>query len=595
MKKIAYSISSGLLIVALLLCSIPAGAQTTAQRVEEAQISFKAKDEYIPLSDVQGAIEIELSDEAQAQGEGYALAGGELTITQEGTYILSGTLRAGRITVNVDKTQDVRLVLNGVDITAAQGAAIYVQQADKVILSLPEETENKIADTSVGTEADGTQMTAAIFSRADITINGDGALQVNGNVNDGITTRDTLKITGGKITVTSVDDGIIGKDSVLIRGGDIAITSVGDGVKATNATDTTKGFLYMEGGKLAIDAQSDGMQAETSIRITGGEIAITAGGGSAAAPERIDEFARGRGMNTMQETQSETKTTAGKGIKAAGYIDITGGTIAVDACDDAINAGDTVTISGGRVQLLSGDDGIHADNVLALSAGSIDIVQSYEGMEAAQIDISGGEIAITASDDGLNASGGNDGSGSDLRMGRDNFAAVANVWISITGGQIRIDASGDGVDSNGTIQMDGGTLLVNGPSFGGNGYFDANGEFVVNGGTLLGLGGAEMLVTPAQSSKQSSVTVTGVTGNVGSVISLRDKQGSELFSYTAPKEYTAVTISVAGIVAGETYEVYIDDVLATQGIAGEEIAGSGFSGPRGGGPGGGFGGERPQP
>ena len=65
-----------------------------------------------------------------------ALALGEtLTITEKGDYVLSGSLQ-GQVVVEVPEEDKVRLILNGVSITAQEGPAIYEKQADNLILTL---------------------------------------------------------------------------------------------------------------------------------------------------------------------------------------------------------------------------------------------------------------------------------------------------------------------------------------------------------------------------------------------------------------------------------------------------------------------------
>ena len=69
---------------------------------------------------------------------------------------------------------------------------------------------------------------AAIFSKDDLVIAGTGKLTVNGNFNNGIASKDDLKITGGDIFVTAANNGIKGKDSLVIANANITVDAVGD-------------------------------------------------------------------------------------------------------------------------------------------------------------------------------------------------------------------------------------------------------------------------------------------------------------------------------------------------------------------------------
>lgn len=74
---------------------------------------------------------------------------------------------------------------------------------------------------------------AAVFSKDDLTIEGNGKLVVNAKFNNGISTKDNLVISGGTFEVNSEDDGIMGRDSVAIYGGTFLINAKGDGIKST--------------------------------------------------------------------------------------------------------------------------------------------------------------------------------------------------------------------------------------------------------------------------------------------------------------------------------------------------------------------------
>lgn len=538
-------------------------ATTVATPVNTDLIEFKAKDIYTDFQ-TEAYTDIELRDNGTKAGDGYEVNGNTITIVAEGTYVITGTLTDGQLIINTDKESDVRLVFNHVSITCTTMAPIYVKQADKVIISLPEGTNNTITDTITSTDEDE-EITAAIYSKEDLSINGSGNLVVYANANDGITSKDTLKITGGNITIQAADDGIVGKDSILIKDGVLTVTCTGDGLKSTSS-EVDCGYIYIENGAYVINAGNDGVQAETSLLIMDGNFDITTGGGSQNASTDANNKQEPGGWgnwsaNTSEQTNDEETTQSAKGIKASGYLEINGGNYMFDTSDDTIHSNDTVSVNGGTIQVKSGDDGIHADSVLEIADGTITVEKSYEGLEAASINISGGVISITASDDGINAAGGADSSSLGDRPGRNNFNTSTNASIEINGGDLYVDASGDGLDSNGTITINDGTVFINGAMSSGNGYFDCDGTFLVNGGILLGLGGSGMLVTPSDSSAQNSITVIGDTYEAGSEISIKDSTGKVLYSYVTKKSFSAMTFSSLDIQVGESYDIYVNGVL----------------------------------
>ncbi|MGN0478936.1 MAG: carbohydrate-binding domain-containing protein [Hominenteromicrobium sp.] len=526
-------------------------AETTAfDPVNEADLTLKNKDVY---SDYTGVAEINLSDPAETAG--VRVSGSVLTITADGTYVLTGSLPDGQIVVDAGDAADVRLVLENAEIACSAAAPLYAKSADKVILSLPEGTVSRITDSVTGTD-EGEELTAAVYSACDLTVNGSGTLYVAANAKDAIASKDDLKLNGGTLVLTAADDGLVGKDSVQIFGGTIDITAQGDGIKSTKA-EAGKGFVYIGGGTLTVDAGCDGIQAETSMLIAGGDVKITTGGGSANAAAKTgnDRFT-GWASGT-----ADTDAPSEKGIKAQAYLDITGGTLVLDTTDDSVHCNGTMTVSGGTIIAESGDDGLHADQAITISDGSVSVLKSYEGIEASEIVVDGGEIAVTAQDDGFNAAGGTDGSSVNGRPGQNAFAGDAAKSLTFNGGTVTVDAGGDGLDSNGSLTVNGGTICVSGPTDSANGTFDSGTGFTVNGGVLLGVGSAGMMETPGEDSAQNTVSVS-CTGQAGSTVEIRDAAGKVLVSYTVPKSFSVVTFSTPEIAVGETYAVYVDGTEA---------------------------------
>lgn len=232
----------------------------TIGSVIEANLSFKNKDFYIDYS-TEDTVKIDLS--APKEADGVKVSGSTVTITEAGMYVLSGTLTDGQVIIDAGDEDDVRLVLENASITCTTTAPIYAKNADKVIISLPENTESTVTDTITGTDGDD-ELTAAVFAKCDLSVNGTGVLNVNSNANDGITSEDKLKITGGVLNITSADDGLIGKDAVLIKDGTVHITASGNGIKSTKS-EADKGYVYIGGGTVNITAEQDGIQAETGV------------------------------------------------------------------------------------------------------------------------------------------------------------------------------------------------------------------------------------------------------------------------------------------------------------------------------------------
>ncbi len=245
-----------------------------------------------------------------------------------------------------------------------------------------------------------------------------------------------------------------------------------------------------------------------------------------------------------QQEQSDTEQST-KGIKSEKNLTICGGSISVNSADDAIHSNLSCTVESGCFTVYAGDDGFHADDTLTISGGDISIMSSYEGLEASDVCINGGKIVINAADDGINASDGSN-------VG---FFDAQDVSIVITSGDIIINAQGDGVDSNGTIAVSGGTLIVYGPTSGGDGALDYQSTFEVTGGTILAVGSMQM----AQSVSSSDFGVLNFNLNVDadSLMQIADENGNEIICIKTPKNVQNVVFTSPQIESGKAYIVSV--------------------------------------
>ena len=498
---------------------------------------------------------IKLGSTIQINGDGVNVENNTITVTKGGTYQLNGTLSNGQLVVNASDTDKVELQLNGVEITSQTTAPIFIMNADKTTLTLMDGTKNIITDASTYVYEDATtdEPNAAIFSKDDLKIDGTGSLTVNANYNNGIASKDDLDIKNGNITITAINNGLKGKDSIEIENGTFVIKSGGDAIKSENTTDTTKGWITINGGNFDLVATGDGIQAETNLVVNNGSFNIETGGGS----ENSSSTSSGWGQWAppgYQETNSDTEeTTSAKALKAGVNVTIEGGTFNIDSSDDAIHTNDSIVINGGELIISSGDDGIHADTTLEINGGKIDIKKSYEGLESVTLTINDGNIHLVASDDGMNAAGGNDNSAMNNRPGKNHFSS-GNGMIFLNGGYVYLDATGDGIDANGSIEMTNGTVIVNGPTNGGNGILDYDSNFDISGGLLIGAGSSEMLQTPSTSSTQNTMVVNTNLSN-GTLLNIKDKSGNNVLTFTPSKSAQCIIISSPNLKAGETYTI----------------------------------------
>ena len=485
--------------------------------------------------DESAAVSIELAgDSISCDSDAVSIDGSCVTLLDEGTYLVSGTLDDGQILVDADDTDKVQIVLSGADIASTDPAAIYSLNADKVFVTLEEGTDNTLTNGGTYAAIDENNIDGVIFSKTDLTLNGSGSLSINAQAGHGVVSKDELTVTGGSYSVTAAEHGLVGKDSLAIAGGTFQITAEKDGLHAENADETSKGFLYIEDGTYTINAQGDAISASGALQVDGGNFELTTGEGSASVTMPTeDEFAPGgRGgpagdrpqkgrpnseeepaqqsgdpadtqtteapaqpveknqesETTSTETTAATDSISQKGMKADGMLVVNGGVFTVDSADDCIHSGGALTVTNGTFTLSSGDDAIHSDDTVTIQSGEFSIPYCYEGVEGLSVTVEGGTFDVTAHDDGFNAAGGADSSGFGGRG--DQFAVSEDSFITVNGGTITIVSDGDCLDSNGDLTVNGGTLNLtcNGS---GNTTLDCNGTYTNDGGDVTTNDGAE--------------------------------------------------------------------------------------------------------
>ncbi len=232
------------------------------------------------------------TDETKAASSSVSISGNIITISEEGTYVLSGALSEGQIVVDADSAK-VQLVLDNADITCASSAAIYVKNADKTFITLAEGSENILMNTAEYEAIDDNNIDAVIFSKDDLTLNGKGTLTINSEYGHGIVSKDDLKLVSGTCNITAKNHALSGKDSVRIAAGTYNLTSGKDGIHSENADDDEKGFVYIASGDFTIESTGDGIDASYMVQIDDGDFEITAGGGAENATKTHNDMPGG--------------------------------------------------------------------------------------------------------------------------------------------------------------------------------------------------------------------------------------------------------------------------------------------------------------
>lgn len=439
------------------------GAETDETKADESETDGTKADESV-------------TNETETASSGVSISGNIITITKEGTYVLSGALSEGQIVVNADSAK-VQLVLDNADITCASSAAIYVKNADKTFITLAEGSENILMNTAEYEVIDDNNIDAVIFSKDDLTLNGKGTLTINSEYGHGIVSKDDLKLVGGTSNITAKTHALSGKDSVRIAAGTYNLTSGKDGIHSENADDDEKGFVYIASGDFTIESTGDGIDASYVVQIDDGDFDITVGGGSENATKTHNDIPGGgtggnmgggapggdkpsgeapsgeapsggpssdsdSGKQTGQTppdkpdgdsfdgSRPDEKASDNAGSQTSQTPPDKSGKDTSDADSTStkgIKSGGALYVNGGTYTINSADDSFHSNSDVTINDGTYTISSGDDGIHAdSALLVNGGTIAVTESYEGLEG-----------------------LNITINDGKIDITASDDGMNAAG--------------------------------------------------------------------------------------------------------------------------------------------------
>ena len=427
--------------------------------------------------------------------DGVSVENGTITITSGGTYRLSGEYN-GQVKIEAAKTDTVRLVLDNAKITNSTGAAINVVSAAEAIIYTAAGTTNTVADEANYTATGDDDPDAAIYSTANLTLTGEGSLSVKGAYEEGIHTTGGLVIASGTLEVNAANTGIKGKDYVDITGGIVNVTAAQDGIKSTNTDDESMGFTRLSAGSVTVSAGDDGLKAPHALEISGGTLNIEKSNEGIEAQyinildgdvtvnstdDGINASLKDSSSDTSSDTTSGTATTgqqtqqnqngqvqqapAGGGAAPGGSqgstgqnqnmpqpptdgtmpgggggtfevvdaaINISGGTVTVNAEGDGIDSNGTATFSGGTVTVngpAAGDNNaLDSNGDLLLNGGTVTAGSTADMFEAPSSASTSGYLKITDSS-ALTQ-------GSTVQVTDSSGTVVANYKITTSGVQL---------------------------------------------------------------------------------------------------------------------------------------------------------------
>lgn len=450
--------------------------------------------------DADGAIVINMSRGIVCDSPNVNVEGSTATITAEGTYILRGTATDGMLIIDAASTDKVQLVLDNVSITRQNSAPIYVKQADKVFITLAENSVNLLENGGSFAAMDESNIDAAIFSKDDLTLNGSGSLTVNSPAGHGIASNDSLSISGGSYEINCSSNGLKANDDICIADGSFTISSGKDAIHAEHDENVEKGYVYIAGGSFNISAEGDGLSAGAFMQIDGGSFEVITGGGYENAAVKSSEMwgqFRPEGMHGAKGGMGRSgQSGAGFGFGSPGEVTAPElsegeGTELPNIPEDADGAhaqqprgempegmappsmekmeqlqyprggfgAEPPVTAEAQDSDLSGDGssmkGFKAEGALTVNSGSFSVNSADDAFHSdLELNINSGKFDIAAGDDALHAEEKLIVKGGTINI-TNSYEGMEALHLSVLGGDISITATDDGLNAAGGTDASG--------------------------------------------------------------------------------------------------------------------------------------------
>ena len=266
MRK-SITIATLISLTASMSLAYPALAQSGTQE-SQSVTSFQAQTSY----DESHATQITLADQtATVTGQGASFSDQTVTITQAGTYVLTGSGKNIKLVVEAADTDQVHLVFQNLTLEG-EGALLRINKAQEVVISLAEGSQNALTESQA---SDDEKVKATIHSQVPLTLNGTGNLTLTALTKNALEVEDDLKVLGGTYIVKAANHGFKAEGALDIEAATLTIEAGKDGLHAEHDETTERANISLNPTQLSIVATEDGVDTGNELTIKGGTITVS--------------------------------------------------------------------------------------------------------------------------------------------------------------------------------------------------------------------------------------------------------------------------------------------------------------------------------
>lgn len=292
-----------------------------------------------------------------------------MMITEAGTYYLEGDYQ-NTLMIAANQEDTVRLILSSVHWSCQDQAAIIVQSAGKVQLSLPANTTSTMSGSAP----------YLITSNSPLVCNGTGTLILNASQGTAINSQASIVMISGQYQINAQQEAIHASSLFACYNATMTIYSDSQAIVVTDPDHA--GMIYLQNGALTVQSQADSLSCDGDLVIHDGTYQI-------ASSHQNGLLVNGDILIENGHYLFQTKKAA---LKAAQTCSIHGGDWLIQTVEDSLDIQDQLMIKNAQMAIYSDQASWMSQTEVCLQGGQVFVYAKQPS--TSQLTITGGQIIL---------------------------------------------------------------------------------------------------------------------------------------------------------------------------------------------------------